>query len=231
MTRFLIVPAPCSLALRRVAKARSALVLRLAVLACMTHLSEPQRSDSPVSPLSRPRDSSPSTSSAPHPSSSSSSLARARTPAHESQEQRRRQVEDLCGHVRLVRDGERPAFELLVLVSSLNPPALARLSGGLRLQCRHADDVLDGSQGCGGGPIETNLSSFLLKPYDGKWTDGCTGLEGALRLLFSPPPGSCRHATASSHLVLPALQAGRQSEPLPISWSEIRTHSKVSVWV
>ncbi|GAA5833377.1 hypothetical protein JCM11251_003477 [Rhodosporidiobolus azoricus] len=32
--------------------------------------------------------------------------------------------------------------------------------------------------GCGGGPIETNLSSFLVKPYSGKWTDGCTGIEG-----------------------------------------------------
>ncbi|GJN94558.1 hypothetical protein Rhopal_007641-T1 [Rhodotorula paludigena] len=32
--------------------------------------------------------------------------------------------------------------------------------------------------GCGGGPIETNLSSFLVKPYRSKWTDGCTGIEG-----------------------------------------------------
>ncbi|BGP21128.1 hypothetical protein JCM10213_008959 [Rhodosporidiobolus nylandii] len=32
--------------------------------------------------------------------------------------------------------------------------------------------------GCGGGPIETNLSSYLVKPYHAKWTDGCTGLEG-----------------------------------------------------
>ncbi|GAA5858238.1 hypothetical protein JCM8547_005704 [Rhodosporidiobolus lusitaniae] len=32
--------------------------------------------------------------------------------------------------------------------------------------------------GCGGGPIETNLSSFVVKPYSKQWTDGCTGLEG-----------------------------------------------------
>ncbi|GAA5916623.1 hypothetical protein JCM8208_004998 [Rhodotorula glutinis] len=62
-------------------------------------------------------------------------------------EECRRRVEDYCGHVRLSREGQRPAFELLVL-------------------------------GCGGGPIETNLSSFLVKPYASKWTDGCTGIEG-----------------------------------------------------
>ncbi|BGP28212.1 cAMP-specific phosphodiesterase [Rhodotorula toruloides] len=38
--------------------------------------------------------------------------------------------------------------------------------------------MLERRQGCGGGPIETNLSSFLIKPYGRKWTDGCTGLEG-----------------------------------------------------
>ncbi|GAA5849257.1 hypothetical protein JCM9279_006428 [Rhodotorula babjevae] len=59
----------------------------------------------------------------------------------------RRRVEDYCGHVRLSREGQLPAFELLVL-------------------------------GCGGGPIETNLSSFLVKPYASKWTEGCTGIEG-----------------------------------------------------
>ncbi|CDR49400.1 hypothetical protein NBRC10512_000370 [Rhodotorula toruloides] len=111
----------------------------------MAHLSATQRSASPVSPLSRPHDW-PTSNSSPH-RSSSSSLAQTRTPASESNEQRRRQIEDVCGHVRLVRDGEKPAFELLVL-------------------------------GCGGGPIETNLSSFLVKPYGRKWTDGCTGLEG-----------------------------------------------------
>ncbi|GAA5887167.1 hypothetical protein JCM6882_009471 [Rhodosporidiobolus microsporus] len=53
-------------------------------------------------------------------------------------------------------------------------------------QCGHLRLCPDGQQpafdllvlGCGGGPIETNLSSFLVKPYLGKWTEGCTGLEG-----------------------------------------------------
>ncbi|KAM0787289.1 hypothetical protein ACM66B_006522 [Microbotryomycetes sp. NB124-2] len=32
--------------------------------------------------------------------------------------------------------------------------------------------------GCGGGPLETNLSSYLVKPFSTKWSDGCTSLEG-----------------------------------------------------
>ncbi|BGP44138.1 3',5'-cyclic-nucleotide phosphodiesterase pde1 [Rhodotorula kratochvilovae] len=56
-------------------------------------------------------------------------------------------LEQHCGHLRLCKAGDRPAFELLVL-------------------------------GCGGGPIETNLSSFLIKPFARNWTDGCTGIEG-----------------------------------------------------
>ncbi|ORY66816.1 cAMP phosphodiesterases class-II-domain-containing protein [Leucosporidium creatinivorum] len=32
--------------------------------------------------------------------------------------------------------------------------------------------------GCGGGPLETNLSSYLCKPYSTRWSDGCTLLEG-----------------------------------------------------
>ncbi|GAA5989631.1 hypothetical protein JCM11641_002906 [Rhodosporidiobolus odoratus] len=47
--------------------------------------------------------------------------------------------------------------------------------------------------GCGGGPIETNLSSYLVKPYQAKWTDGCTAIEGgstigALSLLIERNP-------------------------------------------
>ncbi|ETW85656.1 cyclic-AMP phosphodiesterase-like protein [Heterobasidion irregulare TC 32-1] len=31
--------------------------------------------------------------------------------------------------------------------------------------------------GCGGGPSETNLSAYLLKPYDAAWLDGTVALE------------------------------------------------------
>lgn len=40
-------------------------------------------------------------------------------------------------------------------------------------------------QGCGGGPLETNLSSYLLKPFANSWVDGCTSLEGARFLSFT----------------------------------------------
>ncbi|GAA5820140.1 hypothetical protein JCM3770_005388 [Rhodotorula araucariae] len=77
-------------------------------------------------------------------------------------DEHRRRVEQHCGHLRLCRDGDRPAFELLVL-------------------------------GCGGGPIETNLSSFLIKPFARSWTDGCTGIEagstiGAVAMLVERNP-------------------------------------------
>ncbi|SCV67298.1 BQ2448_5944 [Microbotryum intermedium] len=47
--------------------------------------------------------------------------------------------------------------------------------------------------GCGGGPLETNLSSYLVKPYSTKWADGCTSLEagstiGALANLIETQP-------------------------------------------
>ncbi|SGY97837.1 BQ5605_C035g11428 [Microbotryum silenes-dioicae] len=47
--------------------------------------------------------------------------------------------------------------------------------------------------GCGGGPLETNLSSYLVKPYSTKWADGCTSLEagstiGALASLIETQP-------------------------------------------
>ncbi|SCZ96438.1 BZ3500_MvSof-1268-A1-R1_Chr8-2g10193 [Microbotryum saponariae] len=47
--------------------------------------------------------------------------------------------------------------------------------------------------GCGGGPLETNLSSYLVKPYATKWADGCTSLEagstiGALASLIETQP-------------------------------------------
>ncbi|GAA5941992.1 hypothetical protein JCM1841_003853 [Sporobolomyces salmonicolor] len=32
--------------------------------------------------------------------------------------------------------------------------------------------------GCGGGPIESNLSCYLVKPYARRWAEGCTSLEG-----------------------------------------------------
>ncbi|KAI5474439.1 cAMP-specific phosphodiesterase [Pseudohyphozyma bogoriensis] len=32
--------------------------------------------------------------------------------------------------------------------------------------------------GCGGGPLETNMSSYLLKPFNARWEDGCVSLEG-----------------------------------------------------
>ncbi|GAA5881808.1 hypothetical protein JCM1840_003884 [Sporobolomyces johnsonii] len=62
-------------------------------------------------------------------------------------EQRRIRLEAHCGHLRLLPDRTKPAFELLVL-------------------------------GCGGGPIESNLSCYLVKPYTRTWDEGCTSLEG-----------------------------------------------------
>jgi len=32
--------------------------------------------------------------------------------------------------------------------------------------------------GCGGGPLETNLSCYLFKPYGQPWSNGCTSVEG-----------------------------------------------------
>ncbi|KPV72802.1 uncharacterized protein RHOBADRAFT_8424, partial [Rhodotorula graminis WP1] len=59
-------------------------------------------------------------------------------------------------------------------------------------------------QGCGGGPVETNLSSFLVKPYASKWTDGCTGIEalgtGTDALSISPPPPCSCFAITHAHL-------------------------------
>ncbi|KAM0746891.1 hypothetical protein T439DRAFT_329581 [Meredithblackwellia eburnea MCA 4105] len=51
--------------------------------------------------------------------------------------------------------------------------------------------------GCGGGPLETNLSSYLIKPYSKKWSDGCTSLEagsgiGAISNLIEASPHSFR---------------------------------------
>ncbi|GAA6063270.1 hypothetical protein JCM10212_004285 [Sporobolomyces blumeae] len=39
--------------------------------------------------------------------------------------------------------------------------------------------------GCGGGPIESNLSCYLVKPKNKKWNDGCTALEGKSTTEFS----------------------------------------------
>lgn len=36
--------------------------------------------------------------------------------------------------------------------------------------------------GCGGGPVGSNLSSYLVKPAARKWSEGCTGLEGGSTL-------------------------------------------------
>ncbi|KWU42298.1 hypothetical protein RHOSPDRAFT_10831, partial [Rhodotorula sp. JG-1b] len=36
--------------------------------------------------------------------------------------------------------------------------------------------------GCGGGPVGSNLSSYLVKPASRKWSEGCTGLEGGSTL-------------------------------------------------
>ncbi|KAK4048954.1 3',5'-cyclic-nucleotide phosphodiesterase pde1 [Microbotryomycetes sp. JL201] len=54
--------------------------------------------------------------------------------------------------------------------------AVVRLDGWRTRQHDPAFDLL--VIGCGGGPLETNLSSYLVKPYSTKWTDGCTSLEG-----------------------------------------------------
>ncbi|KAK4053285.1 3',5'-cyclic-nucleotide phosphodiesterase pde1 [Microbotryomycetes sp. JL221] len=57
----------------------------------------------------------------------------------------------------------------------------------VRLQGHHTDteDTLEFEAafdvlviGCGGGPLETNLSSYLVKPYSQPWTAGSTSLEG-----------------------------------------------------
>ncbi|KAK0210421.1 cAMP phosphodiesterases class-II-domain-containing protein [Desarmillaria ectypa] len=47
--------------------------------------------------------------------------------------------------------------------------------------------------GCGGGPDETNLSGYLLKPYDSRWEDGIIALEagsgqGALNHILEKKP-------------------------------------------
>ncbi|KAK0448370.1 cAMP phosphodiesterases class-II-domain-containing protein [Desarmillaria tabescens] len=47
--------------------------------------------------------------------------------------------------------------------------------------------------GCGGGPDETNLSGYLLKPYDSRWEDGIIALEagsgqGALSHILAETP-------------------------------------------
>ncbi|GAA6024507.1 hypothetical protein JCM10207_000398 [Rhodosporidiobolus poonsookiae] len=68
-------------------------------------------------------------------------------------------------------------------------------------QCGHLRLCPDGQPpafellvvGCGGGPLEGNLSSFLVKPYSKRWTDGCTGLDagstiGALSSLIERNP-------------------------------------------
>ncbi|KAL8278499.1 hypothetical protein RQP46_009189 [Phenoliferia psychrophenolica] len=54
-----------------------------------------------------------------------------------------------------------------------------RLSGTVRLGDGKGDAAFEMLVvGCGGGPLETNLSSYLLKPYSHKWAAGCTALEG-----------------------------------------------------
>ncbi|KAF7974065.1 hypothetical protein HWV62_23991 [Athelia sp. TMB] len=47
--------------------------------------------------------------------------------------------------------------------------------------------------GSGGGPDETNLSAYLIKPYDADWEDGITALDagsgkGALKRIMADNP-------------------------------------------
>lgn len=57
--------------------------------------------------------------------------------------------------------------------------------------------------GCGGGPDETNLSSYLVKPSDAAWTDGIVSLEagsgvGTLQRLMDSNPKLFQRVDQSS---------------------------------
>lgn len=43
---------------------------------------------------------------------------------------------------------------------------------------------MESVQGCGGGPVGSNLSSYLVKSASRRWSEGCTGLEGALPSVY-----------------------------------------------